>query len=162
MAEQLEVIDNFSGEFAFLSNFFPSVQTFHHPELGECKTASVEHAYQALKTTDSIEAQQIMLRSTPGQAKRLGQKVTLREHWEDLKEGYMLGLLHCKFGQNADLAGLLLLTGETLLIEGNRWHDNYWGVCTCSGCKRGYGLEGNAQNKLGRLLMEVRRELRWK
>lgn len=34
------------------------------------------------------------------------------------------------------------------LIEGNYWHDTYWGVC-----------EGVGENHLGKLLMEIRNEL---
>jgi len=37
------------------------------------------------------------------------------------------------------------------LIEGNFWHDCYWGNCSCEKCKN---IEG--QNVLGRLLMKVR------
>jgi predicted NAD-dependent protein-ADP-ribosyltransferase YbiA (DUF1768 family) len=43
----------------------------------------------------------------------------------------------------------LLETGDAELIEGNDWGDTFWGVC---------GGKGN--NFLGKLLMEVRKELR--
>jgi len=43
----------------------------------------------------------------------------------------------------------LLATGNATLIEGNTWGDTYWGVC-----------KGKGQNKLGKLLMELRSELR--
>lgn len=33
--------------------------------------------------------------------------------------------------------------------KGNHWHDTYWGVC-----------DGAGENRLGKLLMQVRRELR--
>ena len=45
-------------------------------------------------------------------------------------------------------------TGDAELIEGNTWHDNYWGVCSCSKCN------GRGKNRLGKLLMKVREELR--
>ena len=44
----------------------------------------------------------------------------------------------------------LLATGEEELIEGNYWHDTCWGVCNCAKC----GDKG--ENRLGKLLMEVR------
>jgi predicted NAD-dependent protein-ADP-ribosyltransferase YbiA (DUF1768 family) len=28
----------------------------------------------------------------------------------------------------------LLATGDRDLIEGNTWHDNFWGVCSCPKC----------------------------
>ena len=39
----------------------------------------------------------------------------------------------------------LLKTGKEELVEGNTWHDNYWGNCTCEKCKNIAG-----QNKLGK------------
>ena len=43
----------------------------------------------------------------------------------------------------------LLDTGDRELIEGNTWGDRFWGVC-----------RGEGENKLGRILMRVRDELR--
>ena len=60
----------------------------------------------------------------------------------------MLKLLRLKFADPA-LAGRLLATGDTELVEGNHWGDRYWGV---SG--------GIGENHLGKLLMQVRLELR--
>jgi predicted NAD-dependent protein-ADP-ribosyltransferase YbiA (DUF1768 family) len=47
------------------------------------------------------------------------------------------------------LADRLLLTGDEELIEGNYWHDHIWGVC-----------DGTGTNWLGKILMEIRDELR--
>lgn len=59
-------------------------------------------------------------------------------------------------GHEALLPGVskLLATGGQELIEGNRWHDTFWGRCVCERCK------GTGQNWLGRLIMQVREELR--
>lgn len=43
----------------------------------------------------------------------------------------------------------LLDTGDVELIEGNTWDDTFWGVCN-----------GVGTNWLGRLLMEIRSNLR--
>jgi hypothetical protein len=61
----------------------------------------------------------------------------------------MENLLIAKFIQLSYLGQRLKETGDTVLIEGNTWHDNYWGVCECGRCKGGV-------NKLGELLMKVR------
>jgi predicted NAD-dependent protein-ADP-ribosyltransferase YbiA (DUF1768 family) len=66
----------------------------------------------------------------------------------------MLDLLRIKFAE-AHLAELLLATGEATLVEGNTWHDNDWGACTCEGCQA-----EPKHNLLGQLLMQVRSELR--
>ena len=48
----------------------------------------------------------------------------------------------------------LLSTSNATLVEGNWWHDNFWGDCYCPKCK---GIPG--ANTLGRLLMELRSKL---
>ena len=67
-----------------------------------------------------------------------------------VKDKVMLNFLRIKF-MNAELRDKLLETGDSVLIEGNTWHDNYWGNCSCAKCK---DIEG--KNMLGRLLMQVR------
>ena len=45
----------------------------------------------------------------------------------------------------------LLESSNYYLIEGNNWHDNYWGKCYCAKCTK---IDG--QNKLGAILMKLR------
>ncbi len=137
-------IDQFINEHAFLSNFYITPISFEGKEY-----ASVEHAYQAAKTTNPLEHQKIIDAPTPGKAKRLGAKVSLRKDWESVKQGIMLELLRIKFS-NPGLRQKLLDTGEAELIEGNNWGDMYWGL----DLKTGKGF-----NFLGVLLMQVRKEL---
>lgn len=133
-------IEEFQGEFRFLSNFY----------WGYGKP--VEFAYQSAKTLDPKEQNWILSASTPGEAKRRGQKVTVRPDWEEIKVPTMLALLREKF-ESFELRKLLLSTGHQEIIEGNKWHDNFWGVCNCGRCKGG-------QNQLGKLLMQVREEIK--
>lgn len=138
-------IERFEGEHAFLSNFWPSRVKLD----GMLYYPTVEHAYQAAKTENAAERRDVRMAFTPAQAKKLGQRVTLREHWNDgLKLEIMLDLLRQKFSFGSDLAGKLLNTGDEELIEGNTWRDTYWGVC-----------QGVGENHLGKLLMKVRQEL---
>ena len=46
-----------------------------------------------------------------------------------------------------------LLSWEGPIVEETTWHDRYWGICVCP--KHG----GSGENRLGRLLEEVRGEL---
>ena len=46
----------------------------------------------------------------------------------------MYDILKKKFSDD-DLKARLLLTGDKKLIEGNKWHDNFWGNCTCKKCE---------------------------
>lgn len=84
----------------------------------------------------------------PNKAKAKGRKVPLRPDWEKVKDQYMYEIVLAKFTQNEELKKKLLDTGNALLIEGNNCKDHYWGVCN-----------GREQNKLGKILMRVRKEL---
>lgn len=88
-----------------------------------------------------------------GQAKRLGRTITLRSDWETVKLEVMEQLVRQKF-QYQLLKEKLLETEDAILIEGNYWHDNFWGSCTCAKC----GNRG--QNNLGKILMKIREELK--
>ncbi|MFW6122965.1 MAG: NADAR family protein [Thermodesulfobacteriota bacterium] len=142
-------IDDFQGDYIFLSNFAPAPV-----ELDGVQYPTVEHAYQAAKTLDSGEREKIRGASAPGLARKLGRKVTQRPDWPDLKMDLMRDLVRQKFSNHPDLKKRLLATGEAELVEGNTWHDNFWGDCRCARCASTPG-----QNWLGRLLMDVRRQL---
>jgi ribA/ribD-fused uncharacterized protein len=136
-------IEKFAGQYHFLSNFYPVtilVQGAAYPTL--------EHAYQAEKTNNFIHKCQIRMANTPGAAKRLGRVCDMRKDWDDVKYDVMLRLLRLKFNQ-LFFKRMLMQTGERQLIEGNTWGDTYWGVC-----------DGEGENNLGKLIMQVRKELR--
>lgn len=141
-----EEISLFSGEWRFLSNFYVKPFFFE----GELWTTA-EHAYQASKTESKAERAIIRGDASPSAAKRVGQSVTLRKNWSDeLAQEYMFRILMQKFSDD-ELAAKLVATRGRTLIEGNTWHDNRWGVCTCGKCSGG-------QNWLGGLLMRIRDE----
>ena len=140
----IEIINNFSNEYAFLSNFYAVNITFDGIVF-----PSVEHAYQAAKTLNTEMRITISKIVYPGQAKRFGKRLDLREDWESIKQNIMWQLLTKKF-RHLELASKLIDTGLAELIEGNNWHDNYWGVCYCNSC------HGDGLNKLGHQLMDLR------
>lgn len=141
-------IDNFDGEFAFLSNFYESGCIFEG-----INYPTVEHAFQAAKTLDKTQRMSIADAETPGKAKRMGRNVQLRPDWESVKTNVMRECLRSKFSVPV-LKIKLLSTGDAELIEGNYWHDTCWGVCNCEKCG------GKGENRLGKLLMEIREEYR--
>jgi len=137
-------ITSFRGPYSYLSNFFLckiSYEGLIYP--------SAEHAFQAAKTTS--KAVRIAIRDchTPGSAKSAGRQITLRPDWEDVKIDVMRDILRAKFGQNTVLRFALLDTGDVRLEEGNHHGDKFWGT-----------VDGWGENHLGRLLMDVRAELR--
>ena len=143
------MISDFDKEWAFLSNFYWSEIEFEG-----ITYLTNEHFFQAMKTLDIDERRAIANCLTPGQAKRMGRRVALRPDWEDVKESVMLEGLYLKFADE-QLADWLLETGDEELVEGTTWHDNEWGNCSCPKCAH---IEG--KNKLGKLLMKVRSEIR--
>ena len=69
------MIDSFSGEYRFLSNFYQAEVEFEG-----MMYPSTEHAYQAAKTLD-LKSRAMFQGGTAGQAKRLGQVIILRDDW---------------------------------------------------------------------------------
>jgi len=135
-------IDSFSGEFDFLSNFYR-----------DGGKPTVEHFYQAAKTNDTGWKKSIMNAETPGRAKRLGRKAPIRNNWEESKVHVMLDLIRKKF-KDPILKVKIIDTYPTELIEGNKWHDNFWGKCSCMKCR-----DKKQLNMLGFILMTIRQEI---
>lgn len=134
-------IKKFEGEHDFLSNFYAAPVMYDN-----AMYPTSEHAYQAAKTLYYDQRAAIQVARTPGVAKRLGQKVTMRPDWDEIKPWIMKEILHDKFTRHPDLMQRLIDTGDAYLEEGNHWKDVYWGVC-----------EGKGRNVLGLLLMDLRK-----
>ncbi len=139
----MQAIDSFTGEYRYLSNFYPSPIVVDGVEY-----VTVEHAYQSAKAMDAEDKVAIATAPTPGRAKRMSRKVVHRSDWDQVKVDVMEHLVRAKFETHADLRDRLLATGAIELIEGNNWNDRFWGVC-----------EGQGSNRLGEILMRIRREL---
>jgi ribA/ribD-fused uncharacterized protein len=153
------MINSFTGRWAFLSNFYSCKITYQG-----ITYPSTEHYYVAMKVKDdqiingqfypSADVRELVARvSTPGQVKRFGRTLKVRKDWDDVKLGFMEWCLREKF-KDTKLKEMLLQTGDDELVEGNYWHDNVWGICTCEKC----GNKG--ENHLGKLLMKIRSEIK--
>jgi len=136
-----KIIDRFTKEagYDFLSNFYSSTISFE----GQLYP-SVEHAYQASKSLDVSVRETIRKTKSPADAKKLGQCITVRADWNDVKVDIMRTLIREKF-ENPFLRPLLLATDDADLILNNKWNDKFWGVC-----------RGEGENWLGKILMEER------
>jgi ribA/ribD-fused uncharacterized protein len=151
-------IREFRGRFAFLSNFYPC-----KIESGGITYNSVEHYYVAQKVkgnqliggmtlTDYDTKVYLSKIESPGLVKKIGKTLSIRKDWDDIKLKVMEFGIREKF-KDDKLLEMLLSTGDSVLTEGNLWHDNYWGVCGCPKCS------GSGNNFLGKLLMKVRKDL---
>jgi ribA/ribD-fused uncharacterized protein len=153
------MIDKFDGRYNFLSNFY-SVKIEHQG----IKYPTLEHYYVAMKvkTDQQIDGRNItmidcreLIAKMPqaSRVKQFGKIIKVRRDWDDVKLDVMLWGVREKFKQE-DLKQMLLDTGDQELIEGNFWHDNFFGVCSCGACL------GKGQNNLGKILMKIREEVR--
>ena len=133
------------GEF---SNFAP------YPIKLKGKTwPTSEHYFQAQKFAGTAQEDKIRKAASPMKAAELGRtrKVRIRANWDHMNDNVMLEAVRAKFAQHPDLQALLLDTGEAILIEHTE-NDAYWGD----------GGDGKGKNRLGKILMKVREELRGK
>lgn len=135
-----KVINNYRGYYYFLSNFYP------------CKFEwegrmwrSVEHAFQAAKTSHPYTRDAIQATKTAVEARVMGHNVRpLPFDWEDRKVAIMTELLKAKFSQNPNLQNRLEKTKNKLLAE-MTINDPYWNVTPSGG-----------KNVLGKTLMGIR------
>lgn len=143
------MITSFEGKYSFLSNFYACQTEYHN-----VKYPTSEHAYQAAKTANPVQKEAIRKADTPDDAKRLGRRIEIKSNWDEIKDEVMYEIVLNKF-KNKRMQAKLLATENEILVEGNYWHDNYWGSCTCPKC-----LQKPKGNVLGKILMRVRKELK--
>lgn len=155
------MISSFRGTYHYLSSFYKldvPIPWFN------IEYPTSEHMFAAFKTMDLQDRVWISMLKEPRHAKWAGsrkgyngRKITLRGDWEQeykgapLKVYIMRHVMTLKYTFNPQLIYNLCGTHPKQLVEGNRWHDNYWGNCTCNNCVHIPG-----QNLLGRLHMELR------
>ncbi len=145
----MQKISSFRGCYHFLSNFY------QHPiEYKGLTYPNAEAAFQAQKCENEDEKVKYTLIKNPVAAKRMGKnEPNLPADWDKLSIEIMKDILKAKFSV-PELAEMLIATGDDYLEEGNRWHDNKWGHCMCKKCQN-----LKAQNLLGNILMDIRREI---
>ena len=139
------MIKEFKNQYFFLSNFYE--YPIYYNKLVFC---NAEAAFQAQKVINEKD-QYKFINLNASQARKLGKTVQLRKDWKEIKDNVMYEIVKRKFLTNKELQQKLLETKEEELVEGNWWHDTYWGVDS----KTGIG-----QNKLGKILMKVREEVK--
>lgn len=142
-------IEAFQGPYRFLSNFW------REPD-GTC----VEVEYQRSKCKHQEDRSRFD-NLTPLEAKRHGHWLKeagrQRDDWYEVNVEILWFYVAKKFADHDVLWTHLLRTHTAALIEGNNWHDVFWGVCNglCFSAKtprhKPYGANG-----MGDILMLVR------
>jgi ribA/ribD-fused uncharacterized protein len=115
---------------------------------------TAEHAYQAGKAVKPAVRDWILSAPTPALAAMAAHGLYTWDvvpDWATVKFDRMRKVLTAKFSQHADLAKLLVETGDRRLVEAgtvNNAVNRLWGE-----------VAGSGQNMLGVMLMELRKEL---
>jgi len=161
----------FKNEKRFLSNMYPCSIIFE--EIDEIKGmfsnipfdgetyGSSEHIYMAMKSNNPLWHKKIRGMDEPHKTKTAARKYlqkdllfeteevfSFREDWDEVKYEIMKAIIYLKFIQNKYLANQLINI-EGYIEERNDWNDTYWGT-----------YDGNGENNLGKILMEVREYLK--
>jgi ribA/ribD-fused uncharacterized protein len=104
--------------------------------------------YQAQNFLGTETFEQIRKSATPLKARKTGQNrsLALRPDWHQVKEEVMRRAICAKFEQNKQLKLRLLATGEEELIHYSS-RDLFWGR----------NKEGVGDNRLGKIIMEIRK-----
>mmetsp|Transcript_3475 Transcript_3475/g.4302 ORF Transcript_3475/g.4302 Transcript_3475/m.4302 type:complete len:165 (-) Transcript_3475:74-568(-) len=111
--------------------------------------ATAEHYFQAQKFSSPEYREEIRKARSGLQAKKLGaaERDDIVENWYEKQEEVMKRGLAAKFAQHADLKEVLLSTQNANIIYDSS-SDSFWGI----------GKDGKGENKLGKLLVEIREE----
>ena len=137
-------------EYGCFSNFSP-----HAIVMGDKVWPTSEHYYQAQKfigtAHDPRLCEQIRAAHTPEEAAALGRDRThtIRTDWDQVKCQIMYEAVLQKFSKHLDIQHILLATGSVEIIEDSP-RDYYWGC----------GEDNTGENHLGKILMQVRAEIR--
>ncbi len=142
---------SFDGIYSALSNSWGC-----SVEFGDITYGSATAAFQAQKADEyDVETRIKFSHASAVEAEWLGGTIIPREEWNNVKDDVMHSVVLAKFQQNPDALNVLMETGNARIIYGNNKHDNYWGKCLCPFC-----ATNESGNKLGEILMRVRKELR--
>ena len=116
---------------------------------------TTEHYFQAQKFVGTPLVGTIQMLERPREAFEKSRDPRYskwrRSDWQSVKEDVMYKALQAKFTQHEKLRRKLMETGDRELIEHSPY-DSYWGD----------GGNGTGKNRLGQLLMKLRREMKEK
>lgn len=116
--------------------------------LDEKEWCTIEHYFQAQKTRVPKWQEKIRVAQSPAEAKKIGWEVPDYddEFWLANREQIMEKAVRAKFDQHDDLKQILISTGDAVLVEDSP-NDMFWGM-----------VNGEGENKMGKLLMKIRQE----
>lgn len=117
---------------------------------------------KAILMGDQAIADEVLKATSPAQVKALGRHVKnfSAELWDEKKFEVVLAGNLAKFRAHPDLLEALLETGDRIIAEAADY-DRVWGIGLSASDPRAQNLaEWRGENLLGKVLMEVLRQLR--
>lgn len=152
---------------AFFRKYSPLSNHYLTEQKVEGNTYNCNEQYYFHKKADLAgdrqAAEQIMKEKDPGKQKAIGSRIVINEPmWRDRCIDIMYDGLRAKFTQNKKLQDFLLSTGNNLIIEASP-RDKFWGVGIDLHNPKIWNTRSwqtTAENKLGQMLMQLRREIR--
>jgi hypothetical protein len=122
----------------------------HEVEIDGIVYKTAEHAYQTLRMIPEVR-QRIMETKSPKDAWREGQLSKERNELDpsQSKDALMEKIFRAKLEQHQDIKDILLESGDAELLKVYPT-DYYWGT----------GADGSGENRMGKLWMKLRSELR--
>lgn len=132
-------------ESGYLSNWYPA-SLFLKGKIWP----SSEHYYQAQKVAGTPHEETVRRMESPRLTFEFTRRpeITVRADWDQVKIKAMHEAVYAKFTQNPELTEKLLATGDREIVE-NSPVDYFWGI----------GADGSGENQLGKVLMDVRRQI---
>ena len=133
--------------------------------MDDVRFKSAEHAFQYVKAKtfgDDAIAEKILKAKSAQSAKAFGKKVAnfKDDEWNAKKDDVMRAIVRAKFRTNPTITKTLLDTGDRPLANADP-RDRYWGIGTSADTEKAKNIaKWVGENRLGKLLMEVREELR--
>ena len=146
---QITRIEFYNREDPFyeFTNFYPCDNLY----IDGLRWGTSEHYFQAMKFYGTPYFKYVSTMTSPRDAFQFSRTPEatkwLHPQWPTVKLQVMLNVLRVKFSSD-NFRTILLRTGNAILVEHTR-NDKFWGD----------GGDGFGENKLGILLMEIRREL---
>ena len=157
--EKFEVIYFFRQE-DYLSQWYYSPFILNNIQFSCCEQWMMYS--KAVLFGDSESARAIALECSPGKQKEIGRKVNgFRDQiWNENRERIVYEGNVAKFTQNDELKRKLLSTGNYLIAEANP-KDPIWGIgLSESDARKRYPSQWRGKNLLGKILMQIRDEIR--
>lgn len=146
----------FAGEWAFLSNMFPTTIFFE-----DTKFTSSEQCFQFRKARahNALDkARKIIMSNDPFVCKKVGDQIRESEDWSNRKFDIMTEINRLKFEQNDNLLIQLLATGDSILQEATT--SRTWGIGAGLRSKAARTNTGTGENIFGLILTDLRAEFK--